>query len=269
MAEPATPVERIEAGLTAAGTLREAGAYAPAEEILRETVSLADQTCGPASIAAAETRNELGILLKAAGQYEPARARYLEALAIYGRHPGPAHAEAVATLYHNLAGIDLVRGEPAQAAEWARKGLALRRDLVGDDDLLVLLDEGNLAPILVVLGAYDEAETLLVRLHERLVAKLGPNDYEVAVALTNLGGLAAHRGQWSAAEAYLNQALRIKTDLIGADHPDLLRTLVNLSVVTEHLGQTDGAGQAHRRALGIARAHLSPEHPLRRTLENW
>src|SRR5262249_2828095 len=139
---------------------------------------------------------------------------------------GDGQAHEIAALYHNLAGIELVLGNPVRAEQWARQGLHLRRVQPDHDELSVLLDEGNLAPILIANGKLEEAEQLLARLLVQFIAILGPNDYEVAVTLTNLGGLAAQQGRLEEAHRHLNRAIEIKTDILGPDHPELIRTLI-------------------------------------------
>ncbi|MEU4562763.1 tetratricopeptide repeat protein [Actinoplanes sp. NPDC023936] len=127
----------------------------------------------------------------------------------------------------------------------------------------------NLAPILIEAGELDPAERMLQHVHERFVTRLGPEDYEVAVALTNLGVLAARHGDRPAALARLGEAIRIKTDRLGPEHPELIRTLINAAVVAEEAGEAERAGQAWARARGIAERTLPAEHELRRTLREW
>lgn len=269
MTQAPTVAQRLDHGLREADDLRRQGQYDQAVEIMAGLLSLADRECGADSVAAAGVRNDYGVLLKATGQYREARTLYQQALSALLDGPAGERSHDVAVLYHNLAGIDLVLDDPTRAADWARRGLAIRRALVGPEHPSVLLDEGNLAPILITLGELDEAELLLTHLLDRFVALCGPDDYEVAVTLTNLGGLAAHRGRWASAGEHLRRAVQIKIGLLGTANPDLIRTLINLAVVAENLGEQHESDQAHTHALQIARASLPPDNPLRLALENW
>ncbi|GAA2887974.1 hypothetical protein Acy02nite_81910 [Actinoplanes cyaneus] len=252
--------------LEKANELREQGRYADAEAVLLSLIARVDHECRPASVAAAQVSNAHGLLLKATGRYHEARARYREAFSIM-KFSG--FSDELATLYHNLAGIDFVLGDLTQALAWGRRGLELRRTLAGPDDLAVLLDEGNLAPILIAAGGLDEAENLLSHVHAQLLVQRDRDDYEIAVTLTNLGALAAHRGDLPVALSSLTEAARIKSAELGPEHPELIRTLLNIAVVAEKLGELDHSRQAHAQALSIARATLPPDHQLRLTLENW
>lgn len=249
-----------------ANELREQGRYADAEAVLLPLIARVDHECGPTSVAAAHVSTVHGLLLKATGRYQQARARYQDALSILR---GSDLSDELATLYHNLAGIDFVLGDLTQALAWGRRGLELRRALAGPDDLSVLLDEGNLAPILIAAGHLDEAEELLIHVHAQFVVQLDADDYEIAVTLTNLGALAAHRGDLPAALERLTEAARIKGARLGAEHPELIRTLVNIAVVAESLGDVDRSRQAQRHALSIAEATLPADHELRLALERW
>jgi tetratricopeptide (TPR) repeat protein len=257
----------LDEALQRADELRAQGRYADAEVILAPLVARVDAEYGAQSAPAADVRNARGLLFKAIGQYEQARACYLEALAVLQATAGTA--DDLATLYHNLAGIDFVLGNLDQAAVWGRHGLNLRRAGAGPDHLTVLYDEGNLAPILIAAGELDQAERLLTHVHEQFVAQLGEDDYEVAVTLTNLGALAAERGDLPTALDRLTAAAEIKTARLGPAHPELIRTLINIAVAAENLGETDRSARAHARALNIAETTLPPDHELRRTLENW
>ncbi|WP_229068973.1 tetratricopeptide repeat protein [Actinoplanes sp. DH11] len=258
----------LDDALLRADELRERGRYPHAEAVLEPLVSRVDRQCGRASIAAARVRNSHGLLLKATGRYAEARDRYLEALAIAAAF-GDEYADDVATLHHNLAGIEFVLGDLAAAATWGREGLDLRRRTAGADHLSVLYDEGNLAPILLAAGECDAAEGLLLHVLDHFRSRLGADDYEVAVALTNLGALAAERGDLPLALERLTEAVRIKSARLGPDHPELIRTLINIAVVAEKLGDAAESSRAVAWALTIAGATLPPDHTLRRTLETW
>jgi tetratricopeptide (TPR) repeat protein len=259
--------QALEATLDQVDELRDGGRYADAEAILRPLLARVDIEHGARSLAAAQVRNAYGLLLKATGRYAQARSCYRVALDILESAYGST--DDLAALHHNLAGIDFVLGYLGQAISWGRRGLDLRRTVAGSDDLPVLFDEGNLAPILIAAGELEEAERLLTHVHEQFVAQLGADDYEVAVALTNLGALAAERGDLPAALSHLTEAVRIKSARLGPEHPDLIRTLINVAVVAENLGDLDRSVQAHARARSIAEAALPADHELLRTLQDW
>ena len=205
------------------------------------------------------THNERGLALKAAGEYRRARAEYERGM----RMAGPGDSDEAATLLHNLAGIRFVLEDPAGARRCGRRGLAMRRRVWGPDDLAVLLDEGNLAPILVRLHEYEAAGEMLHRLLERFTER--GEDAEVAVTLTNLGALAAHRYDWPTARRHLERAAELKERCFGPYGVELIPTLVNLGIAVENEG---GEAYVHfGRARDIANRGLPAGHPLRTRLE--
>ena len=194
--------------------------------------------------------NTRGLRCKDEARYDEGRALYERALALLEATTGP-HGDAVATLYHNLAGIAHARGDYAAAEPLARRGLDIRRRADDHRPGDVAADEIALAAILDGLGRYDESERLYLgalRVFERARRRHAP---EIAVALNNLGALHARRGDLDRAADLLDRAVALKRRTLGPDHPDVAVT------------QQPGAGQQaprrprpRRRALRRGRRDL-------------
>lgn len=75
---------------------------------------------------------------------------------------GPDHV-ALATLCHNLGGLEHARGQHARGEPWARRAVLLREAALGPDHPVVAEDVAALAAILDGLGQRDEAEALYWR----------------------------------------------------------------------------------------------------------
>ena len=69
--------------------------------------------------ASAALLNGLGVLHKYQGRYDEAEPAYRRALAIAEAALGPDHPD-VASLYHNLGGLEHARGNAARGEPWAR-----------------------------------------------------------------------------------------------------------------------------------------------------
>ena len=67
-------------------------------------------------------------------------------------------------------------------------------------------------------------------------------------------------GDHAAAERALRRALKLQEDQLGLAHPDVVNTLNDLGVVCDLLGRPREAEFLYRRALGIARRTLEPDH---------
>jgi tetratricopeptide (TPR) repeat protein len=225
------------------------GRYDDASGILRAELQWASQLFGAGSEQAADVHNDLGIVLKARGEYAEARSHYEAVLAT-----GPT-GEEYAAVCHNLGGIHLALGDPHTALDWARRGIATRAELGGGHKLV--LDQAALAPILVALGEYDEAGQVLENVLAAHRARYGPEHYEVAVALHNLGGLLARQERYSEAYEQFQRCLEMKERVLGPRHPQLRTTLLNLAIVAELLGDSDTATRVRARVLALEHGFFS------------
>ncbi len=80
---------------------------------------------------------------------------------------------------------------------------------------------------------------------------------------------ATSAGDHAKAERALRRVLRLQEAGLGLSHPDVANTLNDLAVVCDRLGRPDEAEFLYRRALGIARRTLEPDHPyIATSLEN-
>jgi tetratricopeptide (TPR) repeat protein len=221
-----------------------AGRYDDALQQLRDALATAVHDFGESSVEAADVHNDLGVLMKARGDFTAALAHYE---AVQATDP---QGEELAVLCHNLGGIHYALGAPQVAVGWARRGIELRSAL-GDGPALTL-DLAALAPILIALDEYDEARAVLDDVLAKHLDRYGPIHHEVAVAQHNLGGLLARQGLWAQAYAEIQRALATKEAVFGPSHPQLVSTLRNLAVVAAELGDQEAARNASIRADSIA-----------------
>src|SRR5262249_34625146 len=91
----------------AADERRAQGRYDVAEPLYLRALSLAELFCECEDVAAA--CNNLAVLYKYTGRFDEAGRLYLRAMSLLERLLGPEHPE-IATLYHNLGGLEHARG---------------------------------------------------------------------------------------------------------------------------------------------------------------
>lgn len=257
------PLVRLGIG----GVLRARGEYARAEEVLLEALPLAEGRFGAWSIETGFALNALGMTYKYWGRFDEARDVYERALAILVRGFSEEHVD-VATIHHNLGGLEHARRDFEAAEPHARMSVELRRQLLGPEHVATAEDEAAWAPILHALGRDDEAEALLRHAIGVLERVLGPEHPEVAGAWNNLGSTLSNLDE--AAEAY-QHALAAKERVLGPDHPSLAITLNNLGVNARRRGELGEAEVIYLRALAILEDRVEPDHPnlllTRRNLE--
>jgi tetratricopeptide (TPR) repeat protein len=248
---------RISLGAARVDQLR--GRHGAAERTLRATLARARRNPESGRAHEGAALNALGVLRKAQGRYAEALALYRRALPLLRGRRGAT--SDLATIYHNLAGSEQARGRLRVARAHARRGLRMRRRVLGHDDPAVLADEAALAVILDGLGQRAEAERLYRRVLAYSRRRFGPRSYEVSVNLGNLGALYRQSGDLARAEKLLRQAVAIEERLLGPRHPELALSLHNLAVVLAERGKKREALAGERRAERIFALTVDSRHP--------
>ena len=241
--------------------LRDRAQYREAETLLRREVALGRLGCPGCEVRLCAAWNELGVLYKYMGRFDEAEEAYRRALEL--AQPAGSHADdaVLATLYHNLGGLDHARGQYVEGEPYARRGVAIRERLLGPDDPEVASDLAALAPLLDGQGKRQEAAALLTRAIAILERAYGPNHCELAVSWNNLAALRDAEGNGPEALQLYRRALDLKRRCLGPDHPDVATTLNNLAVLLKKQGQRSEAARLYDDALGIFEKSLGPAHP--------
>jgi tetratricopeptide (TPR) repeat protein len=210
----------------------------------------------------------LAIEYKDTGRYDLAARTYGEVLDLVTATAGADHHTA-ASLWHNLAGLALARGDADRAEPAAARALRIRERDLGPDHFLVAQDLAVLGAVYLDQNRVAEAKPLFQRALSTDRRGRPVDQYEVAVNLSNLGICRLKRGERASAAVLLRRGLDIKKTVFGNDHPEVARQLNNLAVaVAVAVGNSQRAAEAndlHQQALTIARNTLGADHPLTRT----
>jgi tetratricopeptide (TPR) repeat protein len=201
--------------------------------------------------------NDFGVLCKFMGRFALAESMYQRALRTLGKSSN--HKDPLATLYHNLAGLDHARGHYHRALRLARYGIALRKSVRPRDSMSLLADEAALAAILADLGRTAEAAKIYRRILRhcrrnrglRRWSRKDSRNYEIGSLRGNLGALYAKTGRLGAAEHMLRQALSVLETELGRNHPRIVSALNNLAVVCARRGRVREADMLYHRALRL------------------
>jgi tetratricopeptide (TPR) repeat protein len=210
--------------------LRQLGRYEAAEPFLRAAVARAEVAEAQAGLI--DALNELGLWCKAVGRYDEAAEHYERARALLGDRDR-ADPDDLATLYHNLAGVEHARGAFAVGEAIARRGLAIRLAGPRPGALGVAADLIALAGLVDGQERWEEAETLYLTGLALLASLHKEPTLEVAVGLSGLGSQYVLRGRWEEALRLLQRAAWLKRRVLGPAHPDLALTVHNLAVACE------------------------------------
>jgi tetratricopeptide (TPR) repeat protein len=257
-ADPDIARLRVRARIFVAGIDRGLGAYAAADRGFRVALREATRAFGRDDLDVAGILNNLGVLRKYQGRYAEAVRFYRRALPLLEKD---GDRGALATLFHNLGGIDHARGRYAAGEPHARKSVALREAALGPDHVSVAADVAALAALVEGNGRLDEAAALYERALGVFRRKLGGDSSEVALNLSSLAGLRQRQGRLPAAERLYTRALALQERAFGRGHPEVAMTLNNAAFLARERGQLARAESLYDRALQSFRRVLGGQHP--------
>lgn len=253
----------LRAFLTVGMALRAHGRYVLAGRTLGRARFLAQRECQAHPDLLAEACNCLGLVLKDLARYDEARSAYQSALQLLVR--APEGTGKVASLYHNLAGVEHALGNYAAGEVLARSGIAIREQGADIDHGALAADSVALAALLIPQQKLAEATSRCVEAISVFEVAYGADHLEVASARLTLGTARMAGGQHSLAASDFNEALRIREKRVGPHHPDVALVLNNLALCLKRQGNSAVAAPHYQRALRIMTQALGSDHPRTRT----
>jgi tetratricopeptide (TPR) repeat protein len=259
-ADAEKPFLKLTALRDRAQRLESGGRYAEAEAALRQALQLAERSRLLQPIDLAGLLNDYGVVCKYAGHLKFAEKLYRRALKLAGTRPS-GNEKLLATLYHNLGGIEHASRRYALAMRHARRGIRIRNLIRPRDTIAIAADEAALGAILTELQRNSEARTVLSRALRGFRHSLGPKHYEVGAVLANIGALHLNAGRPGAAERALRSAVAILEKTIGVNHPRLASALNNLGVVCARREKFAEAAELYRRALRLLKGDARSSPP--------
>ena len=254
---------RVEARIryAIANTYRKLGVLRTAEphmtrahDLLREQNQLEDQFT-------LRVANTLAVLLRESGQYEEARALYLQTLEIRRRTLGPEDNETLTTM-NNLGLLYLDMGRFEDAEPLLQGVLTARQRLLGDEHENTLVSMSNLA--LLYYRNLDYAQALMWGQQELEICRrvLGEEHPDTVISMNNVANTLQGMGRFKESLALQEKALEISERVLGDSHPETINLMLNLGGSLLNDGDAAGAGELYLRAQD--RVETLPErHPHR------
>jgi tetratricopeptide (TPR) repeat protein len=236
------------------------GEFDRAETRLAATLSAATRVLPPDDIAVVSIHNVRGITGKFAGRFDDAEGHYMRVRAAIEAQPD-IDERALATLLHNLGGLDHSRGRLADGLAHAQEGLELRIKAVGPDSPDVARDLNAIGALHHDAGdaaAADAAYRQALDIFER---ELGSDHYEVGMTCANLAVSTAAAADAPEAARLYERALTILESRLGADHPDVALVQHSLARLLAEQGDLDGARDLLMRAKTSLTSSLPEDHP--------
>jgi CHAT domain-containing protein/tetratricopeptide (TPR) repeat protein len=153
------------------------------------------------------------------------------------------------------------QGQFAEAITLAKKVVALRTEILGEDDPQTAEGINNLAALHESQGDYAQAATLLEKALAIRKRTLGANHPHVAVSLNNLATVYQARGEYARALPLHEQALGIDKQTLGENHPQTAMDMSNLARLYQLRGDYAQALELCERVVRIMKESLGEVHP--------
>jgi len=234
---------------------------AGAEAILRTSLDACDEARHPEAVMrCASGMNVLAALLQASGRTAEAEGLFRRAMSrLDARRPG--QAGVLADAINGLAGLLADRGDWREAERLASRARDLWEKSYGREcpDLARALM--TLAEVRLAVGEVPEAETLLRRA-ARLAERPGAAPTMRAAVSARRGVLWLALGRYADAEPALESALEQAEDLVGPEHPALVRLAQTLADCYRLRHRLPDAAELYARALRIAETAYGSSHPV-------
>jgi eukaryotic-like serine/threonine-protein kinase len=174
---------------------------------------------------------------------------------------GPSSPRVAQSL--NDLGVQVREADWERSVSLLKEALAMRRQVLGNEDPKVAITLVELARSYVDRGRGGDAEPLL---REALAIRrkvLGDGHRETGTSMNDLGQLLRERGDLAQAEALFRENVALRRKLHPTDHPEVATSLTNLAQVLNLRGDYTGAEALYREALDIyAKVPGFESHPL-------
>jgi tetratricopeptide (TPR) repeat protein len=246
------------------------GAYADAEQILREALTRISRDLADDHPTTANLLENLGLALRGQGKAAEALIYLERALEIERRFFGEMHPEVAQSL-SNLGVTQRHLGRYVSALHNQERAIAVAETVYeGGGQRPLASMHGALGNVLRRLGFLDASVAHHRKALEIELTVYGPEHFELAGTYDNLGRALRHLGQLGEAVDCFHQALRIKRTHLDPYDVQIAKTLDNLGVAHRYIGQLEQAATFHEEALRIRRADPHPDlHALHYTLTNF
>jgi tetratricopeptide (TPR) repeat protein len=231
---------------------------------LERALSIRRAHLGPRHAAVADTTLLLGTVAAQRGRWEEAERRYREALEVLVATRGERHPQ-VAQVLHSLAHPRL---EPFIPRPESIRMLETAAAINGSQEVANPVAQATnleaLADLHVRDGRLSEAERLMLRVLDLRSTALGPEDPAVGLAMSNLAGVIAMRGECARARPMYLKAQGLVEAVEGRNHLFVAIPLHGMAMCRLDEGRPDEAVTLLREASAILDAlHIRAGHPAR------
>jgi tetratricopeptide (TPR) repeat protein len=194
-------------------------------------------------------------------QRDPSQLRAIQLhLRFVAEAAAPRGDARAANVSHALAEHLYQSGDYQGARAVHERALSIRRALFGNSHPVTAASLTQLGKVLLFYGDIAHAGPYLSEALAIQSVALGDHS-DTATTLNHLGFLHQQVDELEAARRCHEEALRIRSNLLGADHPSVVDSLSNLAFVEYRQNKLDAALSLLEQALAMQRRATGDEHP--------
>lgn len=168
---------------------------------------------------------------------------------------------ALAELYDKIAYSLSFLGKYQEAMPYAEKVLAIRKQVLGEEDLQSANSLSNLADLYYYQSSYFKALPLYQKALVIREEQLGENHPDVAKSLNNLANVYESQGCYEEALPLYERSLAIWEKILGKSHVDVANILNHLARLYKIQGDYTAALHLYGRALAIWEKTVDEYYP--------
>ncbi|WP_421775173.1 tetratricopeptide repeat protein [Gracilimonas sp.] len=206
---------------------RRKGDFDQAAYYYQKTLRIRKDLFGNDHPEVAQSINNYAGFLKEKGDLEKAEDLYVEALDIRRELFGENHIKT-GTSYNNLANIYLLKNKLEEAESMYRKAIDIYGNVLGEDHLYVGIVLSNLGRTNTLKNNFESAAAILNRSYEILTASSSRPTLSISNVLFYKGNLALQQQDIGKATNHHEEALAIRFNLLGENHPEVRESMETL-----------------------------------------
>lgn len=239
--------------------LLELGNYASAESELERALEGLDAQGEDTPIQRAEVHRLRGILFQDLGRHKEAEHEYQLSLILLRSSVSDAHPY-ICLLLNNLGDLKLDTAQLDEADRLYKEALRLQGKNPNRQHLLTT--QHNIARIAEARGDFEEAEkNYLLALRTGNSVYRGKKHKDVGVVLGNIALLYDRMGKPLEAEKFHKEAISVRSETLGEQHPLVANAYNNFGSHLGHRGLWVDAEKYILKSISISRTAFGPLHP--------
>ncbi|CAF1597254.1 unnamed protein product [Rotaria magnacalcarata] len=240
------------------------GDFKKALENFNRAYDLRSRTPVTSDYSLPDALNSLGVIYGEQGEYGKAKKRFNDALTMVEQHQTSDTKSKVlhiAQSHSNLGWIHFLKGEYQQALGFHQQSLNSRKQLLGDDFLLLADNYSSIGAVQHALGQFDKAmENYNIGFKIRQLNL--PSDHpSIASIYQAIGAVHHESGRYDDALENYKHALDIRAKALGPNHSSVATVYKSIGGVYLDQGEYGQALKQYMRALEICVLTLSESHP--------